>query len=58
MVGLSVGAAGAVASAVLFIVGDDPGKYDPFHRVPQKSKAPTLALSPSLGGVVTPGTFW
>ena len=58
VVGISVGAASAVASAVLFILGDDPGKYDQFHRVPQRSKAPTVALSPSLGGVVLSGTFW
>ena len=56
VVGMAVGAASAVASAVLFILGDDPGKYDQFHKVLQKGKA-TLALAPTLGGLVLFGTF-
>jgi hypothetical protein len=58
VVGLAVGAAGAVTSAVLFIIGDDPSKYDQFHRNLPRSKATTVSVAPTLGGLVLSGTFW
>ncbi len=59
MVGIAVGAAGAVTSAVLFIVGDNPAKYDQYHRLKPSPSAnkPTVSLAPTLGGVVLSGTF-
>ena len=57
IVGIVVGLAGAGTSAVLFIIGEDPAKYDQFHRAAPKSKTPTVSLSPTLNGMVLSGTF-
>jgi len=57
LVGIAVGAASAVTSAVLFILGDDPGKYDQYHRLKPTSTKPTVSLAPTLGGMVLSGTF-
>lgn len=59
LVGIAVGAAGAVTSAVLFILGDDPAKYDQYHRLKPTSSKPSVSVSvaPTLGVVVLSGSF-
>ncbi len=57
LTGIGVAAASAVASAVLFIWGEDPAKYEPFHKVNAKPAAPKVSIAPTLGGVVVSGSF-
>jgi len=47
--GLGVGAAGAVAAAVLFIIGEPPDKYRAFHA--------GLSITPSGSGLTLAGAF-
>lgn len=52
-VGAGVGVAGAIAATVLFVIGDEPGRYDAFRS----AGGVTLQLAPGLGGAAVVGTF-
>lgn len=69
-VGLAAAGAGAIASGVLFVVGDPPGKYEAYRTktgvvgsstTPSSSPAArsnfSLQIVPTAGGVLATGTF-
>ncbi len=53
-VGLGAAAAGGVAAAVLFVVGDSPGRYEAYRR---KTEVISMTFSPFPGGAVVQGRF-
>lgn len=52
-VGAGVAVAGALTATVLFIVGDEPGRYDAYQR----TSGVTVHLVPGLGGAALVGSF-
>lgn len=53
-IGLAAAGAGAIGATVLFVVGDQPGRYEAYR---QKTGVVSMRLSPAPGGVVLSGSF-